>query len=362
MKPKNIGFQIKPVGSFCNIQCAYCYAEPFKTQKMEIMPEIILEKALTELAKSSFEPVISWHGGEPTLAGLDFYQKAMDIADSLCWKQPLINQIQTNATLINGDFARFFAKYDFRVGVSLDGPQLLHDANRVSRQGQPTFDKVMNGVEVLRTNGVSPSVTVTITKQHLTNVEILFDFLVESGFCDIRLSPVFDADDNNFNISAKEWGVFLQKIFDCWFELGDPNIHIRELEEVMSWIIGKSTGLCNGASRCANWISIDERGMLYPCEYFKADYPYGNILQTTIDEVATSYAFLNHLALFTSIPEKCSSCEHRVFCGNGCPATRVNGGKMNPAGIDFYCESKKFIFSHILAVFDQYLERGEIYG
>ncbi len=136
--------------------------------------------------------------------------------------------------------------------------------------------------------------------------------------------------------------------------LENPDVHIRELEQIMAWIIGKETGLCNGMARCANWVSVDENGDLYPCEYFKAEYTYGNILEIDLSDITTSTAFNNYSNLFMTPPEKCKSCEFAKYCGNGCPGTRTSGYVMDPAGVDFYCEAKKLAYDHISSVFAQY--------
>ncbi len=351
----NIGLQVKPVGSFCNILCDYCYAEPFKHPKCSVMETGILEKILQDLAAIAGAPVISWHGGEPTVAGYGFFQYAMDVISKLRWNAPVTNQIQTNATLVTSELARLFKQNNFQVGISLDGTDAIHSKHRKDKSGKSTFSRVMNGLGILRSEGVDPWVIATVTRDNLEGAEEAFHFLVENSFTNIRFTPVFDVGDNVFGVTSKEWGDYLTTIFDLWFELGNPNIHIRELEQIMTWIIGIETKLCNGMSRCANWVSVDSNGDLYPCEYFKADYPYGNIKDISLGDIEQSDSYPSYYNLFTNPPEKCSSCDYKAYCGNGCPGTRVILNEMNPKGVDYYCESKKFVHDHIVSVFGKYL-------
>lgn len=350
----NIGLQIKPVGSFCNIQCKYCYAEPFKHPKCHIMTKEVLTKVLHDLSAIAKTPVISWHGGEPTVAGVGFFEFAVEVIDSLEWNTPVVNQIQTNATLITSELARLFHENNFQVGISLDGTEQMHNRYRVDKGDNPTFAKVMDGLGILRSEGIYPWVIATVTAKNLSYAQEAFWFFIDNNFTNIRFTPVFDVYGNIFGVSSEEWANYLIQIFDLWFELGNPNIHIRELDEIMSWMIEKETSLCNGMSRCANWVSVDEKGNLYPCEYFKADYPYGNIMDISLADIKATGTYKKYFNLFTTPPAKCADCAFKRFCGNGCPSTRVINGQMNPTGVDFYCEAKKSVYDHIASVFSKY--------
>lgn len=354
MFSQNIGLQIKPVGSFCNIQCDYCYAEPFKHPNRTVMGDEIIKKTLTDFAKTANSPVISWHGGEPTVAGVDFFRNAIEIMSTLKWKAPVVNQIQTNATLITPEFAKLFKDNGFQVGTSLDGNEYMHNLYRKDKAGNPTFTKVLEGIKTLREAGLDPWVIVTVTKENALFPKEAFESLLEFGFTNIRFTPVFDVAGNTFGISPEQWGDYLNTIFDLWFDLENPDIHIRELEQIMAWYVDKETSLCNGMNRCANWVSIDENGDMYPCEYFKADFPYGNILEMSFTDIPKTAAFQNYYQLFTTPPTKCLDCEYRKYCGNGCPGTRVVDGNMDPTGVDYYCEAKKLVYNHVASVFDQF--------
>ncbi len=173
----NIGLQIKPVGTFCNIECEYCYAEPFKHPKCQVMSNQVLEKTLRDLSAIAQAPVISWHGGEPTVAGLDFFENAMAIQSQLEWNAPVVNQIQTNATLITPELAKLFKDNNFQVGISMDGNIGMHDKYRVDKAKKPTFQRVINGLNTLRSGGVDPWVIATVTAANLPYAEDAFKCL-----------------------------------------------------------------------------------------------------------------------------------------------------------------------------------------
>lgn len=350
-----LGLQMKPVGPSCNIACDYCYVEPFKG-KMEKMSHEVLECSILSLLKNSGHPTISWHGGEPMLAGLAFYESAQSIIRASGYPNKSVrNQIQTNATLITPEFAQFFKDSNFGVGISIDGPEYVHSKHRVDHSGKSSFNRTIAGLQQLLEAGVEPWVISTVTKDNLAYPKESFKFLVGLGFTDIRFTPVFEAGSGKFGILPDEWGAYLISIFDLWFELGNPNVHIRELEQIMTWLLGGKIPLCSGNHGCLNWISVNPLGELYPCEYFKGRFSYGNILSMDLSEVEDTIEFSNYKEAFVTSPPECLGCKYVGLCGNGCSATRVKDGEMNPAGVDFYCPSKKLVFEHIVDVFSPHL-------
>jgi uncharacterized protein len=178
MKPKK-GFsvQIKPVGASCNIDCTYCYVAPFRSSHFSIMSDEVLEKIVNSALSFQESLCFSWHGGEPTLAGIRFFGKAMELITKYKHSNQFIsNLIQTNATTITTEFAKFFKKNEFFVGVSLDGPKFIHDEYRVKKNGQGTFDDVMRGIRILQQEDVNLAATITVSKSALPYCKEVFDF------------------------------------------------------------------------------------------------------------------------------------------------------------------------------------------
>jgi len=338
--------QIKPVGSFCNLSCKYCYVNPFKTGSLEIMGENIWKKIIKECLNINPEPVITWHGGEAMIAGLDFYRKVYDFVElNKKTGQKVRQVIQTNATLVTEEFASFFKKARFEIGVSIDGPEHIHDMNRINLNGSGSFKSVMNGLKILRIAGLDPSVIVTVTSDTLRFSSEVFKFLVAQKFKSIKYSPVFDYSSNAFSITNEQWFHYLSIVLDEWVTNGDADISVLDLDEVIAWLDpNRSHPMCSSSQTCMRWVSIDPNGNMYPCAYFRSSLPYGNIITSSLKDVKNCQEYLRFKELFRDQPKKCRECEFFKVCGNGCPAIRVTGNQMDPKGVYVYCEERKKLF------------------
>jgi len=353
-KPSGFNLQLKPVGSFCNLKCKYCYVEPFKEgRRFQVMGDNILERTISNFLKNTSVPIITWHGGEPTLAGLEFFQRAIEFMNS--YRQPgqtVRNVLQTNATLITPQFAGFLKETEFEVSVSLDGPQNVHGIHRVNYAGKNSFPDVIRGIENLRQAGLDPSVIATVTQETLPFAVEVFDFLVQNGFRRIKYSPVYDSASDQFSISSEKWYTYLLTVFNRWFELGNPDISVRELDEVIAWLDKETVALCSSENSCFNWVSVDPNGQLYPCEYLRSFYGYGNIETISLQDIPETENYQRFLKIVKAPPEKCKQCEFYSLCGNGCPATRVENGLLTPSGVYVYCEQRQKLFGVVKQAFE----------
>lgn len=346
--------QLKPAGSDCNLKCRYCYAEPFKNGFIQFMSDEVLEKAISECIVHNGNPTITYHGGEPMLPGIEFYQKAQNIISKYQKPNQIVRQVmQTNGTLVTLEFAQFFKKYNFDMGISLDGPKDVHNLNRVDFKNNGSFNQVMKGLETLRCAGLTPSVISTITSETLPYAKETFEFLIKNGFRSIKYSPVYDVENEKFNISSQQWFEYLLIVFNLWLEYGDPGISIVQLDELIAWLNpNENFPMCSSNHGCLCWISIDPDGSMYPCSYFKVDMPYGNILDTSFIEVAKTSNYKKFYNLFTTPPAKCSKCQFNKLCGNGCPAIRLKGSIIDSTGIYVYCEERLNLFKKIKERFE----------
>ena len=346
-----VGIQIKPVGNNCNIACKYCYARPF-IKKYKVMPFDTLDILFQKVCAYQKEVVITWHGGEPLLPGVEFYKKAFDILKKYTKDHKVKHLIQTNATLLTPEFAKFLVGNKVEIGISLDGIPECHNLNRISALGQGTFEKTLKGVSLLRENGYNPSLICTVTKDTLEYAVENFDFFIKNGFKRIKYSPVYDSATDSFSINNKEWFEYLNKIFHRWLEYDDEEISVRELDEVIAWFSEKPLNLCSSQNICLSWASIDPDGELYPCEYLRANHSYGNIKEISMDEMFKSISFKNFKEMFTATPTSCQKCAFYRFCGNGCPAIRVDEyGNPNPNGVYVYCEERKQLYNEMKTYF-----------
>ena len=358
--------QLKPVGNMCNLRCKYCYARPHASG--EVMSYDVLEQVIKKTLQQDYlYPTFSWHGGEPTLAGYDFFYQAMLLIEK--YKRPnqvVRNLIQTNATRITPQLAKLFKKYNFIVSISLDGPEHIHGINRVTGESNNSFSQVMDGIKILRQYGIEPSVICTVSRETLPFAAEVFHFLISQGFKKIKYSPVFDSTRDEFSITSDEWYRYLKTVFYEWFKVGDATIQIRDLNEVIAWLLKRSINLCSCNRTCLHWVSIDPKGEIYPCEYLREKYYYGNITQ--IEELRDIYytsSYQEFKKIYETVPLKCRHCEFFKVCGNGCPATRVRDGKISLDGVYAFCEQRRKLFYEIEKVFksvlgENYIEEKEI--
>lgn len=352
--------QLKPVGSICNLRCKYCYANSQLASK-DIMSDEILRYVIRScLQQDCLCPTFSWHGGEPTLIGYDFFNRAMSMIEK--YKKPnqkIRNLIQTNATRINPELANLFKEYNFGVSISLDGPEHVHGMNRILINGNNSFPEVMQGLKLLQEAGVDSSVICTVSMASLPFAIETFDFLISQGFKRIKYSPVLDSLTDEFSLTGDEWFEYLKSVFYRWFEIGDPSIQVRDIDEVIVWLSNESLNLCSTNRSCLHWVSINPKGEIYPCEYLKGQYCYGNIIWLELEDVANSSKFQEFRKIYEIIPEKCQQCDFFNLCGNGCPSTRIKDDKISLEGIYVFCEERKKLFYEIQRVFNNILEGGD---
>ncbi len=349
---KNLTIQIKPAGNYCNIDCTYCYASPFRGKTFKKLPIELVEKIIKEAFETTDNLIITWHGGEPTIPGVEYYKEVMALIKKYKKrKQNVVNMIQTNATLITDEFANFFKKNKFVVSVSLDGSEMTHNKNRIYGNGKGSYADTMRGVEILRKNGIYPPVIATVSKSTYKDCEETFNFLIKNGFKEIKYSPVYDSKEDSFSISPDEWYEYIHKVFEMWMELGKTNIKIREIDIILAMFLDRPLNLCTSDGSCVNWISIDENGNMYPCEYMRETNTYGNIAEMNVKDIFSTEQYQDFKKQVLTIPQSCKECSLISACGNGCPATRINNyGDLTRTGKYVYCSVRKRMYEDIKCI------------
>lgn len=342
-----VTLQIKPVGNECNLSCKYCYASPFKTNKKQIIEIEIIKELLEQSFTISDNLTISWHGGEPLLAGKEFFRGYIELIKREYASKTIVNMIQTNATLLDEEYASILIDGGFIVSVSIDGPPDLHNENRLYADGRGSLDKVLQGVRFLRGRGFNPAVIVTVTGESIHYPEEVFEFLVENGFEDIKYSPVYNSADDIFSINPTEWGDYLIRVFDYWMKKRNSRIKVRDIDEILTIFTHKKLNTCSGGHSCLRWISVDPTGALYPCEYLRSDFSYGTIGNNGLINIRENKNYDNFKKNLSYVDDKCKICELQMICNNGCPATREKNGKLVYEGRYVFCESKKKLYQHI---------------
>jgi len=353
---KQIELLIKPVSFDCNLNCEYCFYR--KTSNLypgrfHHMSEKVLEKLISESMRYSEGRtcVFSWQGGEPLLAGLDFFRKAIALEKKYGKQGQIVsNSIQTNGTMLNMEWIRLFRDYNFLIGISLDGPPQIHNRYRRYPSGKGSFEKVMEGINLLRKGGVEFNILATIGKETGSNPEEILDFFLSEGFFYVQFIPAVDRTHDriaDFSLTPTQYGDFLCRLFDRWWNRGSPLISLRQFDSILEILLQGNSSFCKFRNQCGQYIVVEFNGDTYPCDFFvRKEWKLGNIFQTSIkrlfEEAKSRFGKWKEKA-----PSDCSSCHWNFICHNGCPWFRwIKNGNMGDK--DYFCEAyKKFLSSTI---------------
>lgn len=367
--PPRIHVLTKPTGAICNLDCSYC----FFLDKEELYPnsnfrmsDEILETYIRQLIESHKTPevTVAWQGGEPTLMGLDFFKKAIAYQEK--YRRPGMtfeNTLQTNGTLLNDEWCEFFKANNYLIGLSLDGPRELHDANRVDKVGRPTFDRVMKGLRLLQKHGVEYNILTTVNRVNSQYPLEVYRFLrdeVKTSW--IQFIPVVERINEDGktlyqkgtqvsenSVLPEQFGTFLTTIFDEWVRRDVGKIFVQTFEAaVRSWL-GLPTGMCFFSPTCGSGVALEHNGDLYSCDHFvEPDYLLGNIQETSMAElVGSSRQFQFGQDKLTTLPRYCQQCEVRFACHGECPKHRFTDTPDGEPGLNYLCAGYKTFFTHI---------------
>lgn len=348
MAKRNI-YPIIKVASTCNLQCSYCSAEEYMDhQRDSIMTPITLRRTIEELDRIRDRGTFLWHGGEALLAGHEFFDSVVAIQRELGLKD-YKNAIQTNGVLLTSEWADFFQENDFQVGLSIDGPEAMHNELRVFNNGAGSHKQVMRAVDVLQQDDTKFGVLVVITKQSARHGKKIFEFLIEHGIKSFDLKPCYG--DVRYDVPLLDFSRMLIEVFDMWVALDDPSIHIRTLEGFIQNLMGGNAGMCSQSGSCASLVTIDHDGSVYPCDRFiEPQYRFGNINETPLDEMYDhSQGAQDFRAHIAEQRLKCDGCSYKTVCRSGC-TQEVDYWP------DEYCDHRAMVIDHIR---DWLVEMGE---
>ena len=352
---------VKPVGPVCNLSCSYCYYLEKKIlypgDDNFLMNDEILEKYIIRHIQASTENVInfSWHGGEPLLAGIDFYRKVLSFqrrykpAGSV-----IINGIQTNGTLLDDEWCRFLATEKFIVGMSIDGPGELHNNHRRTKADGTTLKMVLYGYELLMKHGVIPEILCVVNSGNVKYPLVIYDFFKELGTKYITFLPLVEQQPGTISgvsedsVPSEEFGCFLSAIFDEWVEKDIGEIKIQIFEEAARTAFNQDHTLCIFKVNCGGVPVLEHTGDFYSCDhYVSADYLLGNIRDKTLTYFLDSEkqkAF--GMAKSLTLPGYCIECEVRPMCNGECPKNRFIITPDGEAGLNYLCRGYKYFFNH----------------
>lgn len=293
------GVMWKTVSEACNLACDYCYYSTIqgRPERIDRIDDKILEKFIQEYMEMKWGGVpFAWQGGEPLLAGLDFFKKVVSLQAKHARKNTIIsNSIQTNGTLIKKDWAAFFKKYNFLVGVSIDGPKEINDSRRVTGSGKGSYQAIMNGIEHLKNTTVDFNILTVVHENNIHHPEKLMAFYKENNFSYVQFIPCMEFTAQNIHapgkyvITPKQYGDFLCKTFDIWYNDGNPEIFIRFFDDMLAVYLHQSAGSCVAMETCPKTIIFEQNGDAYPCDfYIHEDYRLGNIGTDSLESIVNN--------------------------------------------------------------------------
>ena len=352
---------VKPAGPLCNLNCSYCYyiekqhlypkTEPFR------MSVDLLELYISRHIDACREEVIrfSWHGGEPTILGLDYFRRIVELQKKYKpSNRQIINGIQTNGTVLDEQWCQFFAAENFSVGLSLDGPQEMHDRYRLTKDGKSTYEKTMRGYELLKQHEVYYDILCVVNSYSVKHPTEIYRFFKSIGAPYVSFLPMVErqADSesgvSDLTVPAEQWGVFLCTIFDEWVSGDIGRIKIQTFEEAARTAFGQEHSLCIFRPICGDIPVIEHNGDFFTCDHFvDVEHRIGNIRETSLVDLLESPAQRAFgRAKLEKLPRYCLDCEVRDMCNGECPKNRFLTTPDGEPGLNYLCAGYKRFFNH----------------
>jgi len=349
---------VKPVSADCNLECGYCFyhgrpTDPYRGSERHLMsPEVLTAFLRQYMPLAGPNPSFGWQGGEPTLAGLDFFRQVVGLQQRFGVSGQVVgNGLQTNGLLIDREWARFLAQYNFLVGVSLDGPQEIHDRYRYHAAGHGSWQRVMEAVELLRQYEVAFNILTVVNRLTAQGPAEIYGFFREQGFNFLQFIPCVERDPESgemapFSVTPQQYGDFLCELFDLWWNGGEPEASVRTFENVLAAYLGQGGELCEHRERCGSYVVIEYNGDVYPCDFFVAEeWRLGNLLQTPVAQLVKSARAEEFSRIKAGPYAECEACSWDFICHHGCPRFRL--GSDGRFGQHHYlCPALKPFYAH----------------
>lgn len=358
---------IKPAGPACNLRCEYCFylekeklfAHEHRADFMMNFPllEELLEQIILSQPENTREISIGWQGGEPTLCGVDFFRKAVEIEKKLAPEGVKItNGFQTNGILINEEWADFFFENEFLIGLSLDGPEKYHNKYRKDRAGSGTFKQVMRALDLFKRKGVQFNTLTCIQHDNAGAAAEIYRFLRDSGSAYHQYIPIIEPAVNqrqqvsSRSVTSSQWGKFLIELFKVWLKDDDiGKVFIQHIDSFLGGYMGEPGGICVYNPVCGRSIAAEHNGSIYSCDHFVSEETLlGNILETPLTEMVDSaqQKFFGE-SKYTNLPEFCRKCRYLKLCYGECPKNRLLQAASNDGKLNYLCAGFKkfFIYS-----------------
>lgn len=349
---------VKPAGPDCNLQCRYCFyldkKELFSERIVHRMSDEVLEE-MTRQAIRLCGPEVSfaWQGGEPTLMGLEFFEKAIRFQERYGGGLAK-NGLQTNGLLLDKQWAKFLARRNFLTGVSLDGPRHIHDHYRLNAGGKGSWRKVHDSIGLLLDAGAPVNALATVTDYSCRFPEEIYRYFKSAGIFHMQFAPCVERDRQNplecasFSVSAEPYGLFLIRLFDLW--LGDiqdgvASVSIRDFDTLFYTYVGMTPPGCTLKERCGTYLTVEHNGDVFPCDFFvEREWRLGNLRELTLEEMYDSSLRQAFGAGKAALPESCGGCRWLHKCWGGCVKDRIRDPR--DKGANHFCRAYRMLLEH----------------
>ena len=376
---KPLYVMLKPAGAHCNLACKYCYYleknKLYPTAQRHLMSDEMLEQFTREYieAQTMNQVLFTWHGGEPLLRSIDFYRKALSLQQKYAGGRRIDNVIQTNGTLLTDEWCEFFAQNHWLVGISIDGPQPYHDHYRLTAAGKPSWQKVMQGIKLLKKHGVEWNAMAVVNTYNANHPLEFYRFFKENGCQFLQFTPIVErltrhedgrtlasfADKDEISLSEasvtpEQWGYFLCAIFDEWVRKDVGKIFVEIFDCTLANWMGISPGICAYSKECGHAGVMEHNGDVYSCDHFVfPEYKLGNIRDHSLidmlyGEQQQEFSRLKH----SSLPRQCKECDMEFACHGECPKNRFMKDKYGDSGLNYLCPGYYHYYQHVAPYMD----------
>lgn len=371
----------KPIGPICNLDCKYCFylekEKLFPSNENFKMSDEVLESYIRQYIASQNVPEVSfaWQGGEPTLLGVSFFRKVVELQAKHAGGRRISNALQTNGTLLDDEWGAFLHQHQFLVGLSIDGPARLHNAYRVDKKGRATYDDVLRGLRVLKKHRVEFNTLTVVNRANARHALDVYRFLrgIGSGFIqfiplverladaeatklglDLAAPPRVDEEGStrmpvtDWSVEPGVYGEFLCAIFDEWVRHDVGKTYVQIFDVTLGNWVGQGGGLCVFSETCGSALALEHNGDLYSCDhYVYPHYRLGNILNASLGElVASEFQQQFGRDKSATLPRYCRECEVRHLCHGECPKHRFIRTPDGEPGLNYLCRAYKKFFNH----------------
>ena len=357
--PRITSLLIKPASAVCNLDCSYCFyldreADPYQSLPGRRMTEETLERLVDSWMFYSFpNSSLAFQGGEPTLAGIAFFEKLCELEKRFGRNgQNVSNSMQTNAMLLDERWCEMFREYHWLLGVSLDGPEEVHDLYRYNKEGRGTWKRVMQSVELLKKQRVEFNLLCVLSQANVEKPKELYRFFRSLGVEHIQYIPLaeFDTDGRPlpFTITPEQYGRFLCETFELWWP-ERRRVRIRYFDNIAEALAGQKPGNCTMHTTCDSYVVVEYNGDVYPCDFFvEGGWKLGNVNLDSWSEIARKQRRVSFASKKTIAHPECAVCEYQNICHGGCPKFR-HGPSRRFEDLDYFCTAYKMIFAKSVA-------------